>query len=71
MSTDQSSQAATAPDHETAATPRDHEATAGGEGPLARLLETRGGTAAPEARAGICRRTGISRMQLLVCGLSR
>src|SRR6266550_9073540 len=33
MSTDQANQAA----------------TAGGEGPLARLLETRGGTAAPEA----------------------
>src|ERR1700729_4248365 len=37
MSTDQANQAATT-------TP-----TAGGEGPLARLLETRGGTAAPEA----------------------
>ena len=41
---------ATAPDHEAAATAPDHPAaTAGGEGPLARLLETRGGTAAPEA----------------------
>src|SRR6202034_4166282 len=38
-------QATTAPDHEAA----DTAATAGGEGPLARLLETRGGTAAPEA----------------------
>ena len=43
MSTDRADQAATTPDHEAAA------ATAGGEGPLARLLETRGGTAAPEA----------------------
>ena len=42
MSTDRASQAATAPDHEAAE-------TAGGEGRLARLLETRGGTAAPEA----------------------
>ena len=42
MSTDRADQAATTPDHEAAA-------TAGGEGPLARLLETRGGTAAPEA----------------------
>ncbi len=42
MSTDRANQAATAPDHEAAA-------TAGGEGRLARLLETRGGTAAPEA----------------------
>ena len=42
MSTDRANQAATAPDHEAAA-------TAGGQGPLARLLATRGGTAAPEA----------------------
>jgi hypothetical protein len=42
VSTDRANQAATVPDHEAAA-------TAGGEGPLARLLETRGGTAAPEA----------------------
>ena len=41
MSTDRANQAGTAPDHEAAA-------NAGGEGPLARLLETRGGTAAPE-----------------------
>ncbi len=50
MSTDRANQAAAAPDTEAAARGPDHEpATAGGEGPLARLLETRGGTAAPEA----------------------
>ncbi len=42
MSTDRANQAGTAPGHEAAA-------NAGGEGRLARLLETRGGTAAPEA----------------------
>jgi CDGSH-type Zn-finger protein/truncated hemoglobin YjbI len=42
MSTDRADQAVTAADHEAAT-------TAGGEGPLSRLLETRGGTAAPEA----------------------
>ena len=43
MSTDQANQAATRRTRQPAS------ATAGGEGPLARLLETRGGTAAPEA----------------------
>ena len=43
MSTDQANQAASARRDDEAA------ATAAGEGPLARLLETRGGTAAPEA----------------------
>jgi len=45
MSTDRANQAATAPGHQAAAA----TAGGGGEGPLARLLETRGGTAAPEA----------------------